>query len=67
MGKALSDTEKHLFSVEKPFAGSSSSHEEEEKDSVKNMAAVASSSNQDQFSSAMSGTSTSMLSDDYEE
>lgn len=65
MGKTLSDTEKHLFSAEKPFTSSSSSQEEEAKDSVNDLGA--SSSNQDQFSSALSATSTSMLSDDYEE
>ena len=46
MGKALSDTEKHIFSVEKPFTGSSSSQVEEVKDNVNDMVG-ASSSNQD--------------------
>ena len=66
MGKALSDTEKHIFSVEKPFTGSSSSQEEEAKDNVNDMVGT-NSSNQDYTSSALSATSTSMMSDEYEE
>ena len=70
MGKTtFTDTEKHLFSTEKPFTNSSGSSGEENKDSVNEMLGGISSSGYDQYSSALSETSTSMitLEDDFEE
>ena len=68
MGKTLSDSDKHIFSTEKPFNSSSGGSEEEARDSVNDMQG-AMSSGYDQLSSALSATSTSILSieDEFEE
>ena len=37
MGKAMSDSDKHIFSAEKPFSSSSGGSSEEAKDAVDDM------------------------------